>query len=772
MKGLKKNFSHFFRFLPFIFLIIIVLSFFWKFFFKGLIPIPGDFIVGVYFPWLDYKWGYPAGVPVKNPITTDVVSFTYPMQTLAMNLLKNGQLPLWNPYILAGSPLLANFQSAPFAPTSFVYFLFDNITSWSFQIILQHILAAIFTYLLLRYWKVSKWGSVLGGIVFAFSGYNLIFSQWNGHTLAASFIPLVLLFEDRLLKKGKFWDGAGLAISLALQIFSGYTQSSLYTVFAMFLLWIIRIIGEKKIVIKTLFLGLFCLIALGLSAIQIAPSYEEIVNSQREFEPHPYQWAFLPWEKSITFISSDFFGNHATHNYWGPQDYTSNTGYVGVVAFVLAVIAIFNLKKNRTILFLSILGLLSLLLSFATPLSLFMWSTNILGMKANSAHRATVIFCTAMALLSGFGYDALAKLKLKQKLISLIFPTIILGCFGIWAFLLKEKLVFGISVFDIASRNLILPIGILFCCWIIILLKPRFKFLLIILCIIELFYFGWKFTPFSPRSFVYPKTPVIDFLTNQKKPFRVTGTKVIPSNIRMAYGIEAPEGYDTFHPLKMSQFIAAINSGTTKSLPVGRYGIVDNDTSHLLDLLNTKYYMALKTDPDIKRFDPKRFKPIFDDKSVQIFESKTSLERAFMVYDWEIVNDNLTQLDRLLDPSYPISKRIILNENPNISIDNGVVKNKVEYQKYSEQESVINVETSKDGLFFVSEAYYPGWNAYIDNNKTKIYLSDFAFRSIVVPQGKHTVRFAYEPESFFLGLKITIAAFSLLMLVGIAIYFM
>jgi len=176
------------KFWPYFSIAFVVILFFWKFFVKGLIPFPGDFVVGVYYPWLDYKWGYDVGVPVKNPIMADVPSFIYPMQTYAVETLKKGQLPLWNPLILGGVPLLANFQSAPFSPTNFIYFIFDKVTAWGIQVILQHFLAALFAYFLLRHWKVSKLGSVFGGIVYAFSGYNLIWSQWNGHALTASFI--------------------------------------------------------------------------------------------------------------------------------------------------------------------------------------------------------------------------------------------------------------------------------------------------------------------------------------------------------------------------------------------------------------------------------------------------------------------------------------------------------------------------------------------------------------------------------------------------------
>jgi hypothetical protein len=58
------------------------LIFFWQFFLKGLIPIPGDLVIGAYYPWLNQKWGYSVGVPVKNPGDPDIVSNFYPFKKI------------------------------------------------------------------------------------------------------------------------------------------------------------------------------------------------------------------------------------------------------------------------------------------------------------------------------------------------------------------------------------------------------------------------------------------------------------------------------------------------------------------------------------------------------------------------------------------------------------------------------------------------------------------------------------------------------------------
>lgn len=777
MKGLKEKLSDFSKsFWPILIIALVVSLFFWKVFLKDQVPIPGDFVVGVYYPWLDYKWGYEVGVPVKNPITTDVVSFTFPMQTLAIDMLKKGDLPLWNPYILAGTPLFANFQSAPFSPTKFLYFLFDELSAWSFQIILQHLLAGVFTYLLLRDWKVSKLGSILGGIIFAFSGFNLIWSQWNGHALAAAFIPLTLLFVDRWLLKGLWIYGAGISLSIFLLFLSGYPQVALYLAIAMGILWLIRADNVTGLIPKTILLSLFCLIGLGLASFQILPGRELLSLSQREVEPHPFEWAFLPWQKIITFVAPDFYGNHSTGNYWGPQDYTSNTGFVGVVALIFVFLGMKGLKRKKEILFSTILLISALVFAFPTPVSIFLWKSGIFGLNAASAHRSLVLFNLGVALLAGFGVDNLQKQKGYRTFWIFLPVAFLFTGFAAYAFFFLKGDVGAVAKNVVALRNLVIPTAALFSSLVIYLLiakKILSKKIAVILffavAVVELFRFGWKFTPFSAKNIVFPTTPILAYLESREKPVRVTGSKVIPINMKMPYKLESLEGYDAVYPLRVAKFLAALNSEKSGTQPLGRYGTVDNDTSELLDLVNTKYYLTLKDekDPNPKgkipdRFDPNRFVVGFEDKTTVVLESKTALPRAFIVYDWEVISDGDKILDRLLS-GYPFADKIILEEEPSIKPSAVAKQPRVETVFYEENESVYSVETEKDGMLFVSDSYYPGWNAYLNGTLTKIYRANYNFRAVPIPPGKHTVRFVYEPESFRKG--IYYSAISLLFLI-------
>src|SRR5690348_1001526 len=112
------------RFIPFLILAAIVVVFFRQFFLQNLLPIPADTIVGLYNPYRDlYAKNYPRGIPFKNFLITDPVRQQYPWRLESVLQEKMGQLPLWNPYQFAGSPLLANQQSAAFFPFNLLLFV-------------------------------------------------------------------------------------------------------------------------------------------------------------------------------------------------------------------------------------------------------------------------------------------------------------------------------------------------------------------------------------------------------------------------------------------------------------------------------------------------------------------------------------------------------------------------------------------------------------------------------------------------------------------------
>jgi uncharacterized membrane protein YfhO len=68
----------------------------------------------------------------------------------------------------------------------------------------------------------------------------------------------------------------------------------------------------------------------------------------------------------------------------------------------------------------------------------------------------------------------------------------------------------------------------------------------------------------------------------------------------------------------------------------------------------------------------------------------------------------------------------------------------------------------------LTDAYYPGWRAYLDGEQTPMYRADYLFRAVALPPGRHLVQFRYEPESLETGLAVARLAVALLALALLA----
>ena len=52
-------------------------------------------------------------------------------------------------------------------------------------------------------------------------------------------------------------------------------------------------------------------------------------------------------------------------------------------------------------------------------------------------------------------------------------------------------------------------------------------------------------------------------------------------------------------------------------------------------------------------------------------------------------------------------------------------------------------------MLFLSDNFYPEWEAKIDNKNTKILKANYSFRAVSVPKGEHRVNFFYNPKKYF-----------------------
>lgn len=762
------------RYWPICFLLFAWACFASPYFFKGRIPLSTTYVVNNFHPWKAYF-----GLPVKNAIP-DVITQIFPWKKLTIESLKFGKWPLWDPYNFSGAPHLANFQSAVLSPFNFLFFLFPFLDAWSLLVLLQTILAALFTFLYCRKMGISQLGSSLAGLSFSFCGFLVVWLLYGTLGYAILFLPLALWALENFFEKKKFSHWLLLIFSLTLSLFSGHIQTSLYLYLAV-LVYTFTSFFLKRVNLKILFLiSLAFFVSILLAAPQLLSTIEFYQFSSRQgrmsFE-NLKSSAIPPFYLLATLLAPDFFGNPVTRNDWYGY-YAEWSSFAGVWPLVLAVLGLFLAKKKNWPI-LSI-GLLSISLALFTPISFLLWKTGLPVFSNSNPARSIVLLSFTIAVLSGFGFDAFVKLypkKIKKKsftpLLIFFFAFLIL-----WLFVFKNRM--GLSFIwpnaqtKVSLRNLILPSALFLAgsgAIFLGLLKKDFAkvipYILLFLTFFDLFRFARKWTPFEPKDLAYPRVPVLEFFSEKQGIDRNFG--LFGMEVNTTFGFYSPQGYN---PLNLSRYGELIDMARETHL-VKRYRIEarletrEKNTLKLLNLLGIKYLFYDAVDPKSPFVFPvwehqEGFAEIYNDGHYLIFENKNVVSRPSLFYQYEIVEKDEEIIKRLFSSDFSLEKSLILKEKPEIDIS-PQGEGGVELIDYQRNSSRFRVFTSKPALLLLSDNFYPGWKAFVDKKPVKIYRADYTFRAVSVPEGEHEVEFSYQPESFKWGLRISMVTVVILL---------
>lgn len=729
-------------------LLLLTILFFYKpFFLRQQLPVPFDTVIGLYNPYRDfYAKDNPNGISYKNYLITDPVRQIYVWKELAVDQWKSGHIPLWNPYEMAGKPLLANFQSSVFYPLNLILLYQPFFLSWSVFIILQTVLAGLFMYLFLVNLKLRRDAAALGALVFCFSGFSVSWLEWGnvGHT--ALWLPLILYSIDKIVvsKKGFRWLLL-LIISLTCSFLGGHLQIFFYIFLFSNVYFLFRWFDERvnfRIII--LYLVSVILFLLVISP-QLIATLQFISLSSRSIDQN-YQtitgW-FLPWQHLVQFVAPDFFGNPATLNYWGTWNYGELVGYVGVLPFIFALYSWFY-RKKEVIFYWAILGV-ALLFSIPTGVSALPFYLHIPFISTSQPTRLIFVITFSLCVLCAFGFQFLIE-KTKNTLKMMLPVLFLVIVFAVlWIMILTKSPNIFPSHADLltAMRNLILP-TILFIASIIysasiILPKKRWSHIVLFLFAVlivgfDLLRFTQKFTPFVNPSYAFPVTQTLNYLKSQQGVFRVAATdrRIMPPNFFTHYRIQSIEGYDPLYLKNYAEFIIALERNKPDiSAPFGFNRIITphNYDSALFDLLNVKYILSLQT---IKS---EKLVKVYEEGQTKVYLNKNSLDRAFFVNNVIVSRDDI----KAMFGNNLANTAIITDPMTGQPLE--INKGQATITNYSENEISIRTQNIGYGFLVLTDVYYPTWHAYIDGKATKIYQTDHAFRGIFVPKGDHVITF-------------------------------
>lgn len=219
--------------------------------------------------------------------------------------------------------------------------------------------------------------------------------------------------------------------------------------------------------------------------------------------------------------------------------------------------------------------------------------------------------------------------------------------------------------------------------------------------------------------------------------------QIIMKDVDPNYRVFDLTGGDPFQDAKPSYFHKSIGGYHPAKL-----GIYDDLATHqlsgqpnpaVLNMLNTKYIIQ-KTQ---------------DGKTMAI-PNMESLGNCWFVKGVKYVDGPVNEM-KALDNFNPKDTAVIDNSFKSIvgAFTPADSSSTIKQVAFDNMEIKYESNSNAANLAVFSEIFYKDWNAYIDGKKVPIAKADYVLRALVIPAGKHSIDFKFEPTVFNTSVKIS-----------------
>jgi hypothetical protein len=714
----------------------------------------------------------------------DLASFLFPIYRFAASSLRAGNLPLWNPHLYGGAPFLADMQTGVFYPPNLLLFLLAPdfpYKALEWMAALHIFLAGLFMYLCLRYLEPGRPlrvpAALAGAIAYMFSDMFVVhFGNLNLIAVAA-WLPLIFLLFWRALRTQRLGLAVGAGVALGISTLEGHLQITLYVALALVVAAIAEAIAAHRErrgwAWSFLTLAITAAIGIGLSALTLLPAFEYARLSPRAELPYraAARYSLVPGLLGEMLVPA-LFNSREPDLYWGVWDRVA-VGYVGIFTLVLAGLAVL-LRRGRQVCLFVVLAAVAFLLALGGESVIHGWAYWLLpGFRQFRAPaRAVLLLSFALTALAALGLDRLlGPLDRRTRVVFqgawrwLVFlggMAILIG--GAWAYLvIYQAQDHDPAVFwrvSAAGSGVIFALLMLAAAlaWLSARRSGRLQrgvlaWLAVALIFLDLATVG-AYTDLGrePPTAGYDHPEIVEFLKGEPGAFRIDSRTdvwaVWQPNLALLAGLYDVSGVD--NPLVVAD-VARYWEGTG-----GR-------STRLYDLLGVRYVLGSKE----VVLDWDKFSLAYDgDPTVNVYRNETPLPRAFVVQQAVVAADQEDAWARIHEPGFDPATTVVLEGGQ--PLDNGGAEQAVaQVVRYEPDRLEIEVNSPTDGYLFLSDPFYPGWQATVDGQPTEILRANYAFRAVAVPAGTHRVIMTFQPASWRLGLAITVLTVLLLLALAI-----
>ncbi|MBI1886456.1 MAG: YfhO family protein [Chloroflexi bacterium] len=796
-------------------LLFLTLLYFWPFVLRGEVIAPTDLLLR-YYPWSSVAPEDFTLKDIKNIVRGDVVDGRLPALSYFRDSIRGGDIPLWTPIWSQGRPFASQMLRAFYHPVNALPIIFPLAEGFSLSIMAKLFLSGLFMYLFLRRLGLGNAASVLGGIAYMFSGFNIVWLMWR-HTLVSSVAPLLFLQTENLVRKPTPLNSALLSIVVAVMVLGGFPAVAAYFFYAVGLYFVVRVVHiyfqERSLPRAAWTVGGFCLgfgLAAGLTAFVLLPSLEfaNFVDISRQRKG--ISSAAIPIKHAYQLFFPNFYGNQVFGNGqrgWGNLNETS--AYIGIATIFIAMTGIVASVRRRDVtgIFFGVLALMAFMVVYRDtgPLRSFVRQLPIFDLNPNTRMLSVMGF--ALSAAAAFGLEELLRVRLNgwsRRLASLAMLAGAAGL-GLLAAMLLYRMdgrrallsdffddfpfldIHALANLDYESfRIATTAFGILVLMLFALLLAAHFARAIptalvtagiLALVITDLFVFAYRQNPTTSEAYFYPELPSVEFLQANIRPYE----RVAPFDNTFNPGAQAFYGFSsafshTYYSGRHRELVLSFSQGAFQSITslVPKSQRTDFG-SPIIDLLGVRYltfWPGYNLNALHAETAPGKYRKVYDNPGeLTIFEN-TAFSPAFLVSDVH-VGEPEQVLEGLTSPGFDPHTIAYVEKAPPGGWEPGpATASSVRVVRYHSDSVVYRVKTDSDALLVTPELYYPGWKAYVDGERVDVYRADYIFRGAFLDAGEHEVKFVYRPPLLRAGVIISLiaAAAVLAILIGTAVW--
>lgn len=700
----------------------------------------------------------------------DLGAFVYPLYTMTGNLVRAGELPLWNPYSFLGAPLIGNPQATLFYPATWLVWLVGAERGIGWMLALHVWLAAWGMARLARTFGASYTGGLAAGILYGMSEF-VGARFYAGHytlLLVYGWMPwAIAAYRQALL--ARHWRAAlpG-AVVMGLVLLAGHPPLTFYLGLCLVGLLVYHVVMAEDArqaawdgVLRLAVMGVGGLV---LGAALVLPAVELTAVSVRENTTPEFINSFaLPPAQYLNLVVPGLFGNPkaAPSGYWGADFYEEFGAYAGLLPLLAVPLALRRFRREQAY-FIGLMGvgivlsvglqgvLLNLMANWLPGASLFRSSGRGLYFVVLGGAGLAGLVITQMQQMTIEERRALLQPALRRWLPVGIGLAVVGAVFySGWYASASHVEPMPTRAFMVAGALALSAVaggGLWLALWLYSQATARALKWALPLLLVVVMWDAWRI----PLQVIQPTADWRDPLwigAAINIPLDDGGRVVqipadSPYNGSLATGHLHVLGYD---PLtigtydRLMQLSDAHDPQAAANTLMGvRYVLTkapyERENYQLIGIADGGIYY--------ERLDA--FPRVWVAEQV-VVEPNDDAVRAMIAQDVEALRATAV-VDRAVDCPYAGGGTATIRDyHPNS----------------------VSIETQGDGgMLVLSDQYYAGWEAQVDGVPVETARAFTAFRAVCVPAGEHKVTFSYRPVSLLVG-----GGLSLVGWLGIGIWF-